>query len=93
MCVLVCVCVLVHVCVRSVNDIKETQNVFVENMKTGRAKHANPLNPPQSAAGVAPQPPARSLRPSQFIYKRICILICICDVCAGIGCACASAVL
>lgn len=48
-----------HVCVWSVNDIKETQNVFVENMKTGRAKHANPLNPPQSAAGVAPQP-ARS---------------------------------
>lgn len=50
------VCVFVHVCVWSVNDIKETQNVFVENMKTGRAKHANPLNPPQSAAGVALSP-------------------------------------
>lgn len=70
----------VHVCVWSVNVIKETQNVFVENMKTGRAKHANPLNPPQSAAGVA-------LSPYTIHICICCISICICDVCAGIGCA------
>lgn len=59
------VCMCVYVRLWSVNDIKE----MLKNMKGVQAKHANPLNPPVAAAGVAL---FLSLSLNSYLYLSIC---------------------